>query len=73
MKKQTKSPNLTKIFNVKRTNQIPDSEFLHIVAAVDNKLSSIAKYKGQHYENGEQTIFYKRGPWSITVTITDND
>jgi hypothetical protein len=73
MKKQTKSPNLTKIFNVKRTNQIPDSEFLRIVATVDNKLSSIAKYVGQHYENGEQTIFYKHGKWNIAVTVTDND
>jgi hypothetical protein len=73
MKKQIKSPNLKKIFNVKHVNQIPDSEFLHIVANVDNKLSSIAKYVGQYYENGEQTIFYKRGPWNITVTITDNN
>ena len=36
-------------------------------------MSKIGKYKGQHYENGEQTIFYKQGKWDITVTIDDTN
>ena len=68
-----KSPNLTKIFNVRRTNQIPPSDFAHVVAKVDNLLSSVCKYTGQTYENGQQTIFYKYGKWNITVTIDDNN
>jgi hypothetical protein len=65
------SPNLKKIFGVKRTDHIPNTDFAKIVAKVDSIMSKIGKYKGQYYENGEQTLWYKHGPWNITVTITD--
>jgi hypothetical protein len=67
------SPNLKRIFGVKRTDQIPNTEFAKIVAKIDSTMSKIGKYKGQYYENGEQTLYYKCCKWNITVTIDDNN
>jgi len=68
-----KSPNITKIFGVRRVSKIPESDFAKVVAKVDNAMSKVGKYTGQHYENGEQTIFYKTEGWSIAVTICEKE
>jgi hypothetical protein len=70
---KVKSPNLKKIFGVKRIDQVPNNDFTRVIAEVDNLLSTFARYTGNSYENGEQTIFYKYGKWNITVTIDDNN
>ena len=42
-----------------------------MIAIVDNTISKFAKYKGERYENGEQTLFYETEGFLITVTIEE--
>jgi len=66
-----KSPNLTKIFH--GLHEIPNTEFAKLIATIDEHVSRFADYDSERYENGTQTLFYKYGPYNITITIDDND
>jgi len=66
------SPNLKKIFGTRWYDQIPNKGLARVITKVDSVLSTFARYVGDSYENGEQTVFYKYGKWNITITIDDN-
>ena len=68
--KQLKSPNYNKIFG-KLTPKIND--FTKTICEVDTLLSKKFRFVGERYENGEQTLFYRRGSITISVSIEETD
>ena len=59
----------------KNVNKIyPDGEILNtmfnkIILTVDGLMSPLFKFEGQKYDNGEQSLFYRHGPYYIDITI----